>query len=125
MKIAIPTKEDRIDSHFGHCEYFSIFTIDDQKNITKKEIMASTGTCGCKSNLAQKLASEGINILLTGNIGSGAILKLKEAQINVIRGCQGNINQIIEDFLQDKLKDSEINCTAHEHHHPTEENCQH
>ena len=32
MKIAIPTKDNQVDSHFGHCEFFSIaeLTADNQ-----------------------------------------------------------------------------------------------
>ena len=27
MKIAIPTKENMVDDHFGHCEYYTVLTI--------------------------------------------------------------------------------------------------
>jgi len=30
MKIAVPTKNEMVDSHFGHCEYYTIFTIDNE-----------------------------------------------------------------------------------------------
>ena len=34
MKIAVPvTKENQIDSHFGHCESYGVFTISDKKEI--------------------------------------------------------------------------------------------
>ena len=28
MKIALPTRDGQIDSHFGHCAYYTIFTIE-------------------------------------------------------------------------------------------------
>jgi RNA recognition motif-containing protein len=31
MKIALPSNQNQIDEHFGHCEYFTVFTVDDQK----------------------------------------------------------------------------------------------
>lgn len=31
MKIALPSRNTSIDSHFGHCEYFTVFTIDEKK----------------------------------------------------------------------------------------------
>lgn len=37
MKIAIPTRNNVVDDHFGHCEYYTIFTIDENKNIIAKE----------------------------------------------------------------------------------------
>lgn len=33
MKIAIPTREDVVDDHFGHCDHYTVFTIDEDKNI--------------------------------------------------------------------------------------------
>lgn len=30
MKIAVPTIGDQVDQHFGHCEKYTIFTIEDQ-----------------------------------------------------------------------------------------------
>ncbi len=34
MKIAVPvTKENQIDSHFGHCESYSVFTISENNEI--------------------------------------------------------------------------------------------
>ena len=31
MKIAVPTRDGRVDDHFGHCEYYTIFDIIDGK----------------------------------------------------------------------------------------------
>ncbi|RPJ16200.1 MAG: dinitrogenase iron-molybdenum cofactor biosynthesis protein, partial [Desulfobacteraceae bacterium] len=33
MKIALPSKNNRIDDHFGHCEYFTVFTVNDNNEI--------------------------------------------------------------------------------------------
>jgi predicted Fe-Mo cluster-binding NifX family protein len=41
MKIALPSHQNQIDEHFGHCEYFTVFTIDDQKKIKDEEKIAS------------------------------------------------------------------------------------
>ena len=52
MKIAVPTRENVVDDHFGHCAYYTLFTVDDDKNITKIEPHPSPQGCGCKSNIA-------------------------------------------------------------------------
>ena len=36
IKIAVPTRDNSVDDHFGHCAYYTIFSIEDQ------EIKAST-----------------------------------------------------------------------------------
>lgn len=45
MKIAVPvTNEKQIDSHFGHCESYSVFTILDKNEITDvKKVNSSQG----------------------------------------------------------------------------------
>ena len=30
MKIAIPTRDCRIDDHFGHCDHYTIYTIENK-----------------------------------------------------------------------------------------------
>ena len=46
MKIALPTRENYIDGHFGHCEYYTVFTIDDSsKEILNQETLASPAGC--------------------------------------------------------------------------------
>ena len=29
MKIAVPTRDGRVDDHFGHCAYYTIFDVID------------------------------------------------------------------------------------------------
>ena len=55
MKVAIPTRNNVVDDHFGHCEYYTIFTISEDKLIVCTEIQASPEGCGCKSNIASVL----------------------------------------------------------------------
>lgn len=31
MKIALPSRHNNIDDHFGHCEYFTVYTVDTSK----------------------------------------------------------------------------------------------
>lgn len=37
MIIALPSKGKNVDGHFGHCEYFTIYTIDENKKIVAEE----------------------------------------------------------------------------------------
>ena len=38
MKVAIPTRNNVVDDHFGHCEYYTIFTISEDKLIVRKDV---------------------------------------------------------------------------------------
>ncbi len=111
-KIAVPTKNGFIDAHFGHCEYFTVFEIDNGSIIAEKRIDSPNG-CGCKSDIASKLAQDGVTLMLAGNIGDGAIRILKAHGIDVIRGASGNVRSVVEQWIAGTLKDSGETC--HEH----------
>lgn len=116
MKIAIPTRNDFVDAHFGHCEYYTVFTIDEQKQIKDSELIASPQGCGCKSNIAEILEKEGVSLMLAGNMGDGALFTLARFNIEVIRGCSGNVKEVAEAYLKGELDDSGIGCEHHQHH---------
>ncbi len=116
MKIALPSRQNLIDNHFGHCEYYTIFTIDDNnKKIIKQETLPSPEGCGCKSNIAQTLSEIGVKIMLTGNMGDGAVNVLNNAGIEVLRGCSGNVMEVAQKWLAGSIVDSGDSCHEHEH----------
>ncbi len=116
MKIALPSCQNNIDDHFGHCEYFTVFTInDDNKEITAQETIASPAGCGCKSNIAQILSKMGVKIMLAGNMGEGAVKVLNNAGIEVLRGCSGDVKSVVLKWLDGSLVDSGDFCHEHEH----------
>lgn len=122
MKIALPTRENLIDSHFGHCEYYTVFTIDtSSKEILNQEIIASPAGCGCKSNIATTLKEMGVKLLLAGNMGEGAVNVLSKSGIEVVRGCTGNVKEVALSWLAGAVMDSGEMCHAHEAGHE----CQH
>lgn len=116
MKIALPSRQNLIDDHFGHCEYFTVYTVDkDCKEIISQETIPSPSGCGCKSNIAQILAEMGVKIMLAGNMGEGAVNVLNNAGIEVYRGCSGDVKDVLLKWLDGSLVDSGDSCHAHEH----------
>ena len=75
-KIAIPTREDMVDDHFGHCAYYTVVTLDDENQVQNSERLDSPEGCGCKSNIASGMQEMGITLMLAGNMGMGAYNKL-------------------------------------------------
>ena len=116
MKIAVPSRGNQVDDHFGHCEKFTVFTIDTNA-ITATEEVPSMQGCGCKSNIVDTLRQKGVSMMLAGNMGQGAFNKLTFADIKVIRGCSGDIDQLMKDYFEGKVKDSLVMCDTHGHHH--------
>lgn len=117
IKIALPTRDGHIDDHFGHCDHYTIFEIDDAKRIVGREVMPSPQGCGCRSNIASTLAAKGVSIMLAGNMGEGAKTKLEASNIAVVRGCHGEIEVVLQHYLDGTLSDSGIACAAHDGDH--------
>ncbi|OEU64750.1 MAG: dinitrogenase iron-molybdenum cofactor biosynthesis protein [Desulfovibrio sp. S3730MH75] len=113
MIIALPSRDGQIDGHFGHCESFTLFTLDDDKNIIDEEILTPPSGCGCKSNIVPTLAEKGVTVLLAGNMGQGAVNLLQTSNINVIRGCGGDLKQAVAQWAQGNLADSAVVCDDH------------
>ncbi|MBC8213125.1 MAG: NifB/NifX family molybdenum-iron cluster-binding protein [Candidatus Marinimicrobia bacterium] len=110
MKIAIPTRNEKIDGHFGHCEYYTIFELDNNKNVVSQQRYDSPAGCGCKSNIIPQLANLGVTVMLAGNMGDGAIINLNSAGISVVRGCSGDVTGVLQSWLTGNVKDSGIGC---------------
>lgn len=113
-KIALPTRNGVIDDHFGHCEFYTILTVDDDRKIVKSEVIPSPQGCGCKSDIAYRLQNDGVTVMLAGNMGPGALNKLASCNISVIRGCSGPVMEVAQAYLEGRLEDSGVSC---QHHH--------
>jgi predicted Fe-Mo cluster-binding NifX family protein len=125
IKLAVPTRGNEVDDHFGHCENYTIFSVDTDDKIVKTEILPSPQGCGCKSNIAGILKEIGVNVMLAGNMGEGALRVLQHHGIDVYRGCNGGVKQLAEAFLQGKIDDSGVGCKSHEHQENQEHSCNH
>ncbi len=115
MKIALPSTQNQVDAHFGHCEYFTIFTVTEKNEIVKDEKVMPPAGCGCKSNIVHTLSQMGVSMMLAGNMGEGAVNLLKSQGIDVLRGCAGDVKTVTEEWLAGTLHDSGVACHAHEH----------
>jgi predicted Fe-Mo cluster-binding NifX family protein len=118
MKIAVPvTSTNQVDGHFGHCEFYSIYNISDEGKIAEINTIPSFQGCGCKSNIAGVLADDGVTIMLAGGIGGVAINVLNNAGIDVIRGCEGDAQEVVKSYIAGSISDSGESCHQHAEHH--------
>jgi predicted DNA-binding protein (UPF0251 family)/predicted Fe-Mo cluster-binding NifX family protein len=112
MKIALPSRDGRIDAHFGHCAYFTVYTAEDGKIVAEERVDSPEG-CGCKSNVASVLAAKGVTLMLAGNMGDGAVRVLSGQGIQTVRGCEGDVRGVAEAWLAGKILDSGESCASH------------
>jgi predicted Fe-Mo cluster-binding NifX family protein len=123
-KIALPvTSENNVDSHFGHCEKYAVYTITGQREISVIEEIQSEQGCGCKSDIASVLSEYGVTVMLAGGIGNGAVNVLTNYGISVVRGCTGNATEVVKNYLAGNISDNGVNCVQHEHHHEDGHQC--
>ena len=114
MKIALPSNGSKVDEHFGHCQCFTIFSVDDENKVVSEETLTPPPGCGCKSSIVPQLASMGVSVMLAGNMGGGAVNVLASNGIKTIRGCAGDVHEVVQAWLAGKLDDSGAGCQSHD-----------
>ena len=116
MKIAVPTRNGKVDDHFGHCDHYTIYTVENKQIISREELPSPQG-CGCKSGIAADLLQMGGEVMLAGSMGAGALNKLQACGIKVVRGCMGDIESVVNGYLLGFVLDSGIGCAGHGEDH--------
>lgn len=120
MKIAIPYENGQVFQHFGHSEQFKLYVVNEDE-ILSSEIVDTNGSG--HGALAGFLKEHGVNTLICGGIGAGAVGALNEMGIQILGGASGEADQQVIDFLNGKLHfNSGATC---DHHHDGEEGCEH
>ena len=85
MRCAIPITDGRVASHFGHCEEFALFDVDEHnKRILGKKTIHSPGHQ--PGLLPAWLAREGVSLVIAGGMGSRAQNLFQQNRIAVITG---------------------------------------
>ncbi len=113
MIIALPSRDGKIDDHFGHCAYFTLVEVADEKIVSTRRFDSPEG-CGCKSGVAPLLAEAGVTLMLAGNMGQGAVNVLAANGIAVVRGCSGSIDDAVALYLRGELSDNQQICDHHD-----------
>lgn len=116
MIIAVPTRNGRVDDHFGHCDFFTLYTVSPDGLVHEKSLLTAPQGCGCRSNLIELLLEGGVTHMLAGHMGEGAYHRLGASGIDVTRGCSGDTDALVVAFLKGIVQDSGEGC-EHPHHH--------
>lgn len=114
MRIAVPYENGQVFGHFGRTENFKLYDIDGGE-IVNAQILNTNGT-GHEA-LARLLADQGVNVLICGGLGGGAMIALTNAGIQVISGASGSTDDAVKAYLAGELESQDVNCDHHEHEH--------
>lgn len=112
MKIAAACEGKIITEHFGHCENFMIFDVENNKVVNAQSIPNPGHKPGFLPNYLNDL---GVNVIISGGMGGGAVDIFNEKNIEVITGASGDAKAAAEAYLAGKLKSSGSVCHEHQH----------
>jgi predicted Fe-Mo cluster-binding NifX family protein len=112
-KIAVASDHGMVTEHFGHCEAFMIFDIEDNQIISSEAIANPGHKPGFLPNF---LNDKGVNVIISGGMGGGAIDIFNEKKIEVIVGASGDAKAAVKAYLQGSLKSTGSVCHDHQHH---------
>ena len=112
MKYAIPISGGLLSAHFGHCEQFALFDVDETgKKILKKELAPAPPH---QPGLLPKwLAEQGVTLVIAGGMGAHAQDLFQQNRIGVVIGVsESDPEQAVLKHLEGNL-DSGANTCDH------------
>ncbi|MDK2897360.1 MAG: hypothetical protein PWP04_1480 [Candidatus Atribacteria bacterium] len=110
MKIGVTSRGDNLDSEvdprFGRCKYFMVVD-PDTLEFEAIENFSLEATSGAGVQSGQLVATKGVEIVLTGNIGPNAFQVLQAAGIKVVTGVAGKVKEAIEKYKRGEFEPTE------------------
>ncbi|MEZ4357822.1 MAG: NifB/NifX family molybdenum-iron cluster-binding protein [Eubacteriales bacterium] len=113
MKIAVASEKDMVTEHFGHCENFNIYVVEDNKVVDSGSIPNPGHRPGYLPNFLNDL---GVEIVIAGGIGGSAIQIFNDKGIKTITGASGKAADAVNAYLSGALKSTGSVCHEHAHH---------
>lgn len=118
IKIAIASENKVVTEHFGHCKGFMIFDIKNNQIVETKTIPNPGHRPGFLPNFLNDM---GVNVIISGGMGSSAMDIFNEKGIEVIVGANGNGEEAVKAYLDGSLKSTGSICHEHQHHEECEQ----
>jgi predicted Fe-Mo cluster-binding NifX family protein len=113
-KIAVASENDIIAGHFGHCINFNIFEAENNRIIRNMSIPNPGHKPGYLPNFLNDM---GVNVVISGGMGGGAVDIFNEKGIEVITGASGNAEAAANGYLKGVLMTTGSVCHEHDHSH--------
>ncbi|NLB00716.1 MAG: dinitrogenase iron-molybdenum cofactor biosynthesis protein [Methanomicrobiales archaeon] len=115
MRIAIAQDGNKVSEHFGHCECYAIFDVEDSI-IYRRDDLPSPGHEPGK--LPVFLAGHGVNLIIAGGMGPRAVELFHGNGIQVLLGVSGNTDYVAQDYIAGRLTPGKSSC-----HHEDGDEC--
>lgn len=112
IKIAVASENQYVTEHFGHCINFNIFESENNQIVKSESIPNPGHKPGFLPNF---LNEKGVNVIISGGMGGGAVDIFNEKGIEVIVGASGSAKTAAEAYLKGLLKSTGSVCHEHQH----------
>lgn len=105
MKLCFPVEvfsglNSRISGHFGTAPIFITFDTDSEEaGLIYASDITSDGSC----SPADGLVSHGVEIVITAGIGPGALKKLMDGGLHVMKAESGIVSEDIQNYHNNRL----------------------
>jgi predicted Fe-Mo cluster-binding NifX family protein len=117
LRLAVASEHGKVAQHFGHCESFHIFDTKDQK-IIGTDVITNPGH---KPGFLPRFLSEmGVDVIISGGMGSSAVDLFNAKGIEVVVGAEGLAAEAASLYMQGHLASTGSVCHEHEHHEECE-----
>jgi predicted Fe-Mo cluster-binding NifX family protein len=105
MRIAVPVKDGAFSEHFGRSDSFDLFVIDQAgRRIAASEHRPLMPGSDCH-DFARCVADLGVETVIVGGIGRGAMDKLEQNGIHVVAGAApDDTGAIVKNYLAGSLQ---------------------
>ncbi len=110
MKIAIPSAEGNLDTHFGHCKIFDFFEVNvESGEFTQLEsLVPPPHEPGV---IPRWLGELGVNLVLAGGMGHKALKHFDDQNIQVIVGMEAESTQkLVGNYLAGNVEEGSNLC---------------
>ena len=110
MRCAVPVSGGMVSPHFGHCEHFALFDVDEErKEILRKELVPSPGHQ--PGLLPEWLAEQGVSVVIASGMGSRAQSLFQQNRIGVIIGAtESDPERAVLSYLNGRLATGDNIC---------------
>lgn len=122
MRIAVASQGEQVSEHFGHCEAFALFDVENGTIVREQTVASPEHKPGALPAFFKEMA---VHAVITGGIGAGAIALLQEGQINVVTGVHGSMKVAVEEYIAGKLVTDGHTCAGHQHEKACQGDCGH
>ena len=110
MRIAVPLAQGKLSLHFGHCDQFAIFDVDEnlKKLTSRNDAIPPAHAPGV---LPKWLHENNVNVIIASGMGQRAQQLFSQNDIKVVIGASSSSpEELVSAYLQDTLETGENIC---------------